>query len=216
MPTVTMQAPTPAYTKISTRTGNTYNSDSTGLVSNVDTKDIADLQSGGFTLVGPGYATFHARMLDARNIDGSVVAAAASSGKFGVAVTLGTSMVIVSEAANNATKTDSLMFDITLPASFPAGHTPSIIVNQNHVIGSGTLSTHTVAAHLYGQNDDGTQTADLVSTSAQNTTAAAGDLTFATSAGLQPGQRVVLELVMVLTETASSNVTGHINSVRFT
>lgn len=213
---VTMLAPGLNYTTVLGNSGTTYYSDSTGVVANVLPGDIASLQAAGFQIIGVGYGSFRARMLDARNIDGSALAAAASSGKFGYAVTLGTSGNLVSEAANNNTKTDSVMWELTIPTAFKSGSSPSIIVNGNHVIGAGTLTTHTLAVHAYVANDDGTQSADIVTTGAQNTLAAAGDTTFVTSSALvQAGGKIIVEAVVVLTETASSNVTYKLNSMRF-
>lgn len=216
MTTFTMQAPTPAFTRISARDGSVYFSDAAGLVANVDIGDAFDLIQAGWQIVGPGFGNFSLNLLGGKNSDGSALAAAASSGKFGSTITLGTSICLISEVANNNAKTDTILFDVQMPNSFPAGKPPIIIVNQNHVIGSATLSVHTLAAHLYPTANDGTQLADVVATAAQNTSAAAADLTFlCTGASFQPNQRAILSLVMALTETSTHNANGQINSVRF-
>lgn len=215
MPTLTMQAPNASYTQISARDGSIYRSDAAGLVSNVDVADAQDLINAGWQVIGPGFATFRESLFRARNSDGSAVAAAASSGKFGFTVTPGTTECLISEVANNNSKTDVVAFDIEIPASFPANYKPNVTVNCNHVIGSGTLSVHTIAAALYSTSDAGVQGSNIIVESAQNTPAAAGDVVFTTNAGLQPGQRVMLVLTMVLTETSTHNTNGQINSVRF-
>ncbi len=215
MTTVTMQAPDATYTSISTRNGNTYHSDNSGIVTGVETDDVVDLLKGGYQVVAPGYSALKLPLLNARNSDGSVIAAAASSGKFGISINAGTALALVSQAANASTITDTVVFEIDLPPSFPEGRSPSIIVNQNHVIGSGTLGAHTVAVHAYPISDAGAESSDVVTTSAQNTTASATDLTFITNVGsLAPGDRLHVSAVMTIVETGTQNVTGKINSIR--
>jgi hypothetical protein len=216
MPTVTMQAPNAAYTTVATRTGNSYTSDSSGLVAAVQAEDVVDLLTAGYTLVLPGFAAFNIPLLSGRNTDGSSLAAAASAGKFGMTLTLGTDSRLVTQAANSSSVTDSVIWEVALPTTYPSGHNPTITVNMNHIIGAGTLSVHTVAVHAYPVNDDGSQDADIVTTAAQNTPASAADLVFATAASGEAiaNKRLVVEVVVALTETAASNVTAVINSVR--
>lgn len=215
MTTVTMQAPDPSYTKITTRTGHTYYSDANGLTASVLAEDQLDLMAGGWTTVAPGFTNVRVALSDGKNADGSALAAAASSGKFGQTITLGTVSGLISEVANNNTKTDTVVFEVDLPDSFPGASSPDIIVNANHVIGGGTLTTHTIAAHAYKINDDGSQSADLVTTTAIATPAAAGDMTFHTSSlALVAGGRMMISLVLTLTETATSATHANINSVR--
>lgn len=217
IPTLTMQAPAPVYTTLFGRSGTIYHSSATGLIPNVLASDVVDLITGGYTIVGPGYGQFHVRLGDGRNLDGSALAAAAATGKFGQTITLGTTSSLVSEAANASTINDSAIWEVTLPASFPAGTNPKIMANGAHVIGIGTLGAHTLAMHLYKVNDDGTQSADLVTTAAQNTLAVAGDTEFDTNTGgvLNPGDRVMLEAIAHIVETGTHAVTFNLNSLRF-
>lgn len=214
--TVTMQAPTASYTTITCRSGNTYHTDTNGLVQNVAAGDVLDLMAGGYTQLGSGFAAFGIRLTEGVNIDGSPLAAAAASGKFGNTITLGTSSALVAEVANGTTVTDSVMWDLTLPPSFPAAYNPTITVNCNHIIGSGTLGAHTIALHCYPVNNDGSHDADIVSTAAQNTPATATDVPFATAAlsELLAGGRVIVEAVANIVETSTHAVGFHINSIR--
>lgn len=216
VPTFTMQSFSAAYNTVTGQSGSVYHSNATGLVANVLAADVASLQAAGFTIIGPGYGGFRVPLLNAKNSDGSVLAAAASGGKFGFAVTLGTSSNLVSQIANNSTITDTALWELQLPSSFLNGSSPSIIVNCNHVLGSGVLGAHTLALHAYPIADDGTQLADIVTTSGQNTPAAAADLTFATStAALIANGRVIVTAVANIVETGTSAVSFKVNSLRF-
>jgi hypothetical protein len=156
-------------------------------------------------------------LTSARDVTGMMPTVAAQANIFGLTFTPGTAEYLVSEAANNNTKTDVICFEYVLSDTYPAATDLSLVVNSHYVIGSGTLTTKTIAAAVYLVADADTQGATLVTTSAQTLTGSAADYTFAvTGATLTPGCRVVVKLTMVLTETASSNVTGRINSVRFT
>lgn len=216
MATVTMQAPSAVYTKITCRSGNSYSTDANGLVQNVAAADVLDLMSGGWTQVAPGFAAFPIALHHGRNTDGSTLAAAAASGKFGQTITLGTSSKLVSEVANASTITDSAIWDVVIPNTFPVGYNPTITVNCNHILGSGTLGAHTIAVHAYPVNNDGSQDADIVTTAAQNTPAAAADVAFSTAAlsELLAGGRVIVEATMQIVSTGAQAISGNINSIR--
>jgi hypothetical protein len=153
----------------------------------------------------------------ARTVTGVMPTVAAQANIFGITFTPGTAEYLVSEAANNNTKTDVICFEHVLSDSYAAGANFNVVVNAHFVIGSGTLTTKTVAVDVYKCADDDTQGSTIETTAAQTITGSAADYTYAvTGTGLNPGDRVVIKLTMVLTETASSNVTGRINSVRLT
>ena len=153
----------------------------------------------------------------ARDVTGMMPTVAAQAGIFGLTFTPGTAEYLVSEAANNNTKTDVICFEHVLSDSYAAGTALAVVANAHYVIGSGTLSVKTLACAVYKLADDDTEGSTIETTSAQTITGSAADYTFAvTGTTLNPGDRVVVKLTMVLTETASSNVTGRINSVRLT
>lgn len=155
------------------------------------------------------------RLLEGFNSDGGVLAAAASSGKFGITVTAGTTMSLVTEAANSNTKTDIVQYEYIIPSSYVAATNLTVTANTGYTLGSGTVGTHTLAAAAYLTATDGTQGATLIATAAQTVAAANGDVTFTiTGATLTAGNHLLLKLTLVIQDTAGSNITANLNSVR--
>ncbi len=152
---------------------------------------------------------------DFRNIDGSAMAAAASAGKFGYTITFGTSAGIIGEAAQGNTKTDDAMAELLLPPWYVAAAAVTITANVK-LIGTGVAGTHTAQVKAWRTANDGSQGADLGPGSATNITAGGADIAFVlTSASLNPGDRVMIELETILQETGAANpLTAVINSVR--
>lgn len=187
----------------------------------VDERDLPFAQAAGFVVPAVGFSVGanglspqRLNTLSARNSDGSVIAAAAAAGKFGVALTAGTSFQLVSEAANSNTKTDVAILEAVLPPNYLAGANVSLIVNCAYVLGSGTVGTHSLTPSVYRNADAGTQGANICS-AVQNVPAAAADLTFTlTSTSLLPGDRLMISLSLIIQDTGASNITANINSVR--
>ena len=153
-------------------------------------------------------------LLNFKNSDGSTIAASASAGKFGIAITLGTSFALASESANNSTKTDVALLEFVLPANYKAGTNITATVNAS-ITGAGTLTTKTAQIKAYRTASDGTQGADIGPGSATAMTAAGADVPFTiTGTTLNPGDKLALSLTTILTETASSGMVANINSVR--
>lgn len=155
------------------------------------------------------------RMLDFQNSDGSVLAASAAAGKFGITLSAGTAMNLVTEAANSNTKTDVAIHEYIVPSSYVAGTNLTVTANTMYVLGSGTVGTHTLAAAAYLTANDGTQGATLIATAAQSVPAAAADVTFTiTGTSLVAGSRLLLSFTLVIQDTGASNITAKLNSVR--
>lgn len=196
--------------------GTIYNTDVSGVIQVPYTSgDIGGLIDAGWTPtpVNRGVQTRALALIGFKNADGTTLAAAAASGKFGIGITLGTSEALNSEAANNNTKTDDAITEIVMPDTYIAATDFSVVVNAK-ISGAGTLTTKTLAVKAYRTANDGTQGANI-GPAAQVITAGGADLTFViTGATLSPGDRVVLELETVLVETAASATTAVINSVR--
>lgn len=153
-------------------------------------------------------------LLAFRNADGTSMTAAAAAGKFGIAITLGTSEHLISEAANSNTKTDSAIVEFVLPPSYVAGNPVNVTAHCNYTLGSGTVGTHTLAALAYLNGADGTQGSTLIATSAQTVPAADAAVSFViTGATLLPGSRITVELTLVIQDTGGSNITAQVNSV---
>jgi hypothetical protein len=154
------------------------------------------------------------RFADFKNLDGSALAAAASAGKFGQTVTLGTAQRLVSEAANSNTKTDDAVVEYILPQAYIAGQGVTATVNAS-ITGAGTLTTKTAQIKAYRVAADGSMGADIGPGAGVAITAGGADIPFAIAgATLNPGDKLLLEIETVLTETAASNMVANINSVR--
>lgn len=183
--------------------------------------DVDDLLRAGFTLANRasnsanGLAATALPLITGKNSDGSTLAASASSGKFGIASTLGTSLNLAGEAAQNNTKTDTVMFEHMLPANYVAGQDITLTVNAK-IAGTGTPGTKTLTGHAYKVDNAGAAGSDLIATSAPNMTTSNADYTFTiTGTTLNPGDRLTISLVAALQETGNSaSVNAQINSVR--
>lgn len=156
------------------------------------------------------------KLLDVRNTDGSTLAAAASAGKFGCSITLGTSFALVGEVSNNNTKTDDAIIEYVLPATYIAGQNLTVTVNAAiTTAGSPTYAAKTVQVLAYRTASDGSQGADIGPGSASAITIAGADVTFTvTGTTLNPGDKLVLKLETVLHDTGAVNCNTVINSVR--
>lgn len=155
------------------------------------------------------------QLLRAKNLDGTTLAASAAAGKFGIAITLGTSEVLLSEAANSNTKTDVAIWETSLGAGYVAGTNVTVTANCNYTLGSGTVGTHTLAIAAYLCADAGTQGASIIATAAQTVPATAGEVTFViTGTTLTPNCRIMLAATLVIQDSGGSNITAQINSVR--
>lgn len=153
-------------------------------------------------------------LLGFHNTDGSALSAAAAAGKFGFAITLGTSFALTGEAATGATKTDDALAEFVLPPWYIAGQNLTATVNAA-LTGTGTAGTKTVQVKAYRTANAGTQGANLGG-AAQAITAAGADVAFTiTGATLNPGDRILFEVETVLQETGGvSSLTALINSLR--
>jgi|GEM_PF-5903015 len=199
--------------------GTSYTIGTDGSIS-ANIADVLALEAAGFTQANRtsnsanGLSAANLPLFHFKNADGTTLAAAAAAGKFGLTETIGTGENLVTEAANNNAKSDAAIFQHVLPANYVAAQDLSLVVNQQIVIGSGTLSVKTLTPDVRKKSTDGTVGANLASV-AQNMTNAAGDLTFTiTGATLSPGDILVGQLTAAITETAASAVTAKINSVR--
>lgn len=186
-----------------------------GAVAVYDANGSLPLVAPSRPTAGLGGITISAPLTAARNSTGTVVDATGAAGNFHTVATVGTSLVLLSEAANNNTKTDVAVWELTIPQFYKAGDNLTCSVSAKHTLNSGTASVKTIAAALYLLAADGTSGATLIATSAQATTTSTAVYTFVvTGTTLTPGARVQLAITAVITETASGGgVTLTINSV---
>lgn len=222
----TLIAPSSSIGQVTGLSGSVYAIDSNGFVTITQPGDVNPLLNAGYRLAAPkmasgtinasGLQTRPLPLTQARNITGAALAAAAAANVFGYSITLATSFALVTEAANSNTKTDAAMLEFVVPPEYIAGQNLTVTVNVGVVIGSGTLTTKTVAVNAYRTVAAGTQAADICATTAITLTSnAATDYAFTiTGTSLVPGDRIVLKVTVAITETAASNVTAVVNSVR--
>lgn len=165
-----------------------------------------------------GLVTRQIALLNGHNDDGSALAAAASSGKFGIANTDGTSApALITEAAQNNTKTDTAIWEWVVPDSYNGGAI-TVTVNAQHIESGGTTLTNTINLNCYAVANAGTEGSDLINVSAKAITGSAADYAFtvpANSAGVTAGARLVFKLTGVATEGGNTGTTkDQINSIR--
>lgn len=173
------------------------------------------IQMTSATISANGLTAMRMPLIVGKNSDGTTLAASAAAGKFAISLTAGTSEVLLSEAANSNTKTDIVVWEFALPATYIAASNITVTANCNYTLGAGTVGTHTLAMAAYLCADAGTQGATLIATAAQTVPAAAGEVTFTiTGATLTPGARIMLAGTLVIQDTGASNITAQINSVR--
>jgi hypothetical protein len=209
---ITLQNRAQANATVNGVSSATYVADADGVITSVNQPGWR-YQTSSDNDTATGLAPTPLRFSEFKNTDGSALAAAAAAGKFGQSITLGTSQYLVSEAANNNTKTDDAICEYVLPANYVAGANLTVTVNAS-ITGSGTLSTKTANVKAYLNANNGTQGSNLGSGAAA-ITAAGADIAFTiTGTTLTPGAKLTFELETVLTETASSNMVANINSVR--
>lgn len=179
----------------------------------VQNGDILALLNAGFTHANRtsnssnGLAATPIPLTDGKNADGSVLAAAASAGKFGITTTVGTSEVLSGEAATNNTKTDTVIFERVLPANYVAAQDIILTVDNRIIIGTGVAGgTKTLTATAYKKAADGTEGANLIATAAatltNNIVASAFTIT---GTSLNPGDNIIIKLVAALQETGGTN-----------
>lgn len=171
------------------------------------------IASGGDGLFTPQRIALSDAM---RNNDGTVMDATGGAGKFSISLVIGTSQTLLGEAAQNNTKTDNATTEIIIGGSYIAAQNLTLTLNAKHVEAGGTTLTNTVNAHLYRYADDGSQGADLISHAALAITGSNADYAFTvTGATLNPGDRVLLQIVSIATEGGNTGTTkNQINSIR--
>lgn len=147
---------------------------------------------------------------------GVPLTATATGGAFGVSNTLGTASALTSEAANSSTVTDTVMWEVQLPALWDVTKVPILTVRGSYVLGSGTIGTNTLTAHAYGRFAGGNYTVDFMGTALPlpATNNAANKMEFTASAApIGAGGTLIISLVLVLQDTGGSNITGKITNV---
>ena len=140
-----------------------------------------------------------------RNIDFTAVSTSASAGCFGVTsggYSSGT-LTLISENANNNTKTDTLVFELSLPSNYVDAGTVSVSVYAKYTE-NGTVGTHTLDCQAYEVSTDGTAGGDICATTIKTLTTSFAAQSFTlTPTSLVQGDRVLVFIQGVIQETAS-------------
>ena len=192
-----------------------------GTASTVTTLGTMAAAAGQSTYGTNGLPTRGLKMIfsDAKTVAGVPITAAAQANILGITFTPGTSLFLLTEAANNNTKTDVACFETMLPGSYVAGSNITVTTNSVANLNSGTAGTQTIAIAAYHVIGDGTTSANLVATAAQNVPpTTAGNQTFTiTGTTLNPFSRLIIKVTMVNQETAAGGgIVQNLNSVFLT
>ncbi len=117
---------------------------------------------------------------------------------------------IEGQAADNNTKTETYMLEFSLPVEYVAGQTVSFFAIAEYD-GAGTLTTKTVDIEVYGDDRDGTPSADLNATAAQTITTSVVQYDFTiTPTTLNPGDLLRIYVRTVMVETGTNPATPKI------
>lgn len=153
---------------------------------------------------------------------GAALPAAAAAGTFGVQLgtitgggAAGENAKLISEVANNNTKTDTVIYDFTMPMSAFCGDsfTCSIRALHTRAAGAGTVSIDLAVRKIANTGLTGE---DLCTTAAQTLTAGvAATLDFTvTSTDIDAGNRLLIAVTAVVTAGDANNNSVTINSIR--
>lgn len=169
----------------------------TGLViSGWSVKPVTSLRDGSRYL----------RLFECRNTDGTALATSPTAGVFGLSNTPGTSTYVVGEAAQNTTKTDTLVFPLVLPPDYIPGRDIVLTVNSQLIIsGTGTLgATKTLTLSAWKVGAAGAHGANIGPAAATLVTAATDYALVIAGAGLVPGDLLQCRLVASYQESANT------------
>jgi hypothetical protein len=206
-----VKAPAP-YASFSSQDGSSYTADANGNIANVDVNDLSSLLSAGCVLQGNGSFLQRLRLIEFKTAAGLTLGAAGAT-VLGISSTPGTVLSLVSESANNNTKADIAIQEVVLSPSYSPGANINVAIAES-IAGAGTLSVKNLTVTAWLLNPDGSQTA-LVVSAAQALVAAANVLNYTITgvAAMLPGSRILLKLLVDLTETATSGMVVSIFSV---
>lgn len=146
-------------------------------------------------------------LLSGRNADGSVLAAAAASGTFGIVSggwgTGGTKLQ--GEAANNNTKTSTVKYVTKLPQNYVAGSNFTIRVYQRVSVIANT--TGNIDANCYKSDGNGGVGSDQVTTSiiTNNTTSWVNHSFSVTGTSFSPGDELDIYIQCQANDTSGAN-----------
>lgn len=153
--------------------------------------------------------TLRIPLTQARNADGTAISAAASAGKFGMAsggVGVG-GFRLEGEAANNNTKTSTLLLCYAVPQNFNTSGTKALEVLISHKLSAVAATTATVDVEAYKSDKaGGVSGSDLCTTAAQaHNSGSLSDLAFTIDPStLSPGDELIILVTSVVNDAGGA------------
>jgi hypothetical protein len=147
--------------------------------------------------------------------DGAVIDPTGAAGDFKISYTPATSFFLQGVDALGNSKTDAVSWEVLIPDNYVATKPFSVFVNAQ-ITGTGTTSVQTLDCLAYKVGTDGVLGSDISTTAVQTLTTSAADYEFViSSSGVVAGDRMLVRLVTVVTETGGANAArSRINSLR--
>lgn len=163
---------------------------------------------------------FNVPLFGARKVTGLGVAATAGASEFGLAVTnpgtTGGTVVLNAVAANASTITAKCLFEVTMPPEvFEASSVP-LTITAKKTLAASAAGTLTLGASMREITQGGTLGAELNATAVQTVGTAESTYTFTIDTTLFGGGEVaLLQLTMIGIETATHDLTGVVEAIKF-
>lgn len=171
--------------------------------------------AGNFSLLTSSSFSQRIPLTLCRHSDGSSLTNSPSGTNFAAVVSLGTNMFIRGGTASNSTVTSVGLFETTLPNSYVAGSNLTVTVNAEWENTGTAGATKLVSVAVHSINDNGTTSANLVSTAPAEFSATAADYSFlADGSQLVVGSRIVLQITTQLQEAGGGTIFSRISSVK--
>ncbi len=192
----------------------------TGFIPTLAVAQVANGQLSRADMITETAVTIWRSILRVKNLAGTTLTGSAGAGVFGLSTTATfgspATLTLLTETANNNTKTDWCEFEFVLPPDYVAGSAINVNVNGSVTIGSGTLSVQTVTCDAFLCAAAGTVGTNL-GPIAQNLVNGGSTLAFSiTPTGLVAGNKLLIQLQTVLTETSTHAVTANLNDISVT
>lgn len=151
----------------------------------------------------------------ARADNGAVLTATATGGAMGISRTAGTSLALVGETPTASAATDKALWEILLPNTYVPGNNITVALDAV-VTGAGTLTAASTTLAVAAYTEIAGVEAALTVTGSQQFGKTESTYTFTvTGTNLVAGQRIVIEVTMVVTTSAGA-CTGNLKEVTVT
>lgn len=166
--------------------------------------------------------TLHLPLFQGVQTTGAALPAAATTGTFGCTIgtvtgggAAGQSAMLVSEVANNNTKTDTIIYDVMMPLQQFVGDSFTLTVTGLHTRAGGS-GTCTIDASVRKITEAGVTGADLCGTAAQELAVGSTDTAVFTidSTNLDAGDRFLITITATIVAGDANNNTCNIYDIK--